>query len=117
MAYLRKINERYSPTTTVIYSSNLIINEGENKMPYHKDKHLAFQAAQQGVEEAKGFFQDIVQDSASYGHQLKHLKKEVNEAYEQIENALEVASEAQRNRLRTFQEDLQDIVSEVNKME
>lgn len=93
------------------------INKGENKMPYHKDKHLAFQAAQQGVEEAKGFFHDIVHDSASYGHQLKHLKNEVNEAYEQIENALEVASEKQRHRLKAFQQDLQQIVSEVNQME
>lgn len=86
-------------------------------MPYHKDKQQAFQAAQQGVEEAKGFFHDIVQDSASYGHQLKHLKKEVNEAYEQIANALEVATETQRQRLKAFQQDLQHIVREVNRME
>ncbi|MBA4538572.1 hypothetical protein H1Z61_15905 [Bacillus aquiflavi] len=85
-------------------------------MPYYKDKQQAFQAAQQGVEEAKGFFHDIVKDSAAYGHQLKHLKNEVNEAYEQIENALEVASETQRIRLKQFQQDLQAIVNEVNKM-
>ena len=56
----------------------------------------------------------MVQDSASYGSQLKHLKNEVNEAYQQIENALEVASEKQRARLEQFQTDLQGIVNDVN---
>lgn len=86
-------------------------------MPYLKNKQEAFQAAEQGVEEAKGFFHDIVRDSASYGHQLKHLKKEVNEAYVQIENALEVATETQRHRLEEYKHDLQQIVREVNRME
>ncbi|WP_174733407.1 hypothetical protein [Mesobacillus harenae] len=83
-------------------------------MPYHKNKQQAFQAAQQGYEEAQGFYYDIVRDSASYGHQLKHLKNEVNEAFEQIANALEVASEHQRVQLEKFQQDLQTIVKEVN---
>ena len=83
-------------------------------MPYHKNKQQAFQAAQQGVEHAQETFFDIVQDSASYGSQLKHLKKEVNEAYQQIENALEVASEHQRIQLEQFQRDLQGMVNEVN---
>jgi flagellar biosynthesis chaperone FliJ len=84
------------------------------KYPYDKDKQQAFQAAQQGYEEAQGLFETIVSDSASYGHQLKHLKEEVNEAYQQIENALEVASEHQRAQLERFQQDLQNIVAEVN---
>jgi flagellar biosynthesis chaperone FliJ len=83
-------------------------------MPYHKDKQQAFQAAQQGVEDAQELYQEIVRDSASYGHQLKHLQQEVNEAYQQIENALEVASEHQRVQLERFQQDLQQMVSEVN---
>jgi F0F1-type ATP synthase membrane subunit b/b' len=86
-------------------------------MPYHKDKQQAFQAAQQGVNEARELYDDIVRDSASYGHQLKHLKKEVNEAYEQIENALEVASETQRSQLEKFRQDLSVIVEEVNQTE
>ncbi|MDZ5472754.1 hypothetical protein SM124_13555 [Bacillus sp. 31A1R] len=86
-------------------------------MPYHKDKQQAFQAAQQGVNEAQGLYNDIVQDSASYGHQLKHLKNEVNEAFAQIENALEVASEHQRAQLEQFQQDLRQIVEEVNQTE
>lgn len=83
-------------------------------MPYHKNKQQAFQAAQQGVEDVEELYYEIVQDSASYGHQLKHLKNEVNEAYQQIENALEVASEKQRAQLEQFQTDLQGIVNDVN---
>jgi len=85
--------------------------------PYNKNKQEAFQAAQQGYENAQGLFETIVSDSASYGHQLKHLKDEVNEAYQQIENALEVASEHQRSQLERFQQDLQSMVAEVNQQE
>ena len=85
-----------------------------DRFPYNKDKQQAFQAAQQGYEEAQGLFNTIISDSASYGHQLKHLKEEVNEAYQQIESALEVASEHQRAQLERFQQDLQGIVTEVN---
>ncbi|MEH7013169.1 hypothetical protein V7087_20550 [Neobacillus niacini] len=84
------------------------------KFPYNKDKQQAFQAAQQGYEEAQGLAATIISDNASYGHQLKHLKEEVNEAYQQIENALEVATEHQRAQLERFQQDLQSIVAEVN---
>jgi predicted nucleic acid-binding Zn-ribbon protein len=83
-------------------------------MPYHKNKQQAYQAAQQGFEEVQDLYKDIVYDTESYGHQLKHLKNEVNEAYQQIENALEVASETQRSQLERFQQDLQRIVEEVN---
>ena len=77
-------------------------------MPYHKNKQQAFQAAQQGIEEARGLYNEIVSDSASYGHQLKHLKDEVNEAYQQIENALETASEHQKVQLEQFRNDLRN---------
>jgi flagellar biosynthesis chaperone FliJ len=87
------------------------------KMPYQKNKQQAFQAAQQGVEDAEELYYEIVHDSASYGHQLQHLKNEVNEAYQQIENALEVASEHQKVQLEQFQQDLQKMVSEVNNFE
>jgi DNA repair exonuclease SbcCD ATPase subunit len=83
-------------------------------MPYHKNKQQAYQAAQQEFEEVQDFYHEIVQDSESYGHQLKHLKNEVNEAYQQIENALEVASDTQRNQLERFRNDLQQIIEEVN---
>jgi flagellar biosynthesis chaperone FliJ len=83
-------------------------------MPYHKNKQQAFQAAQQGIEDVQGLYSEIVQDNASYGHQLKHLKNEVNEAYQQIENALEVASEHQKAQLERFRSDLENIIHEVN---
>jgi uncharacterized protein YheU (UPF0270 family) len=83
-------------------------------MPYHKNKQQAFQAAQQGVEDVEEQYYEIVRESPDYGHQLQHLKQEVNEAYQQIENALEVASEHQRVQLKTFQNDLRKILDEVN---
>jgi short-subunit dehydrogenase involved in D-alanine esterification of teichoic acids len=83
-------------------------------MPYNKDKQQAFQAAQQGATEAFDSYESIVKDSADYGAQLKHLTEEVNEAYQQINNALENASEIQRQRLEQYQQDLQKIVNEVN---
>ncbi|MGD6854468.1 hypothetical protein [Bacillus infantis] len=86
-------------------------------MPYHKDKQQAFQAAEQGFAEASGLYNEIVNDSASYGHQLKHLENEVNEAFAQIENALETASEHQRGQLEQFQRDLSRIIQEVNTSE
>ncbi|MDF1510794.1 hypothetical protein PZE06_21910 [Robertmurraya sp. DFI.2.37] len=86
-------------------------------MPYHKNKQQAFQAAQQGVNEAQELYHEIVKDSASYGHQLKHLKEEINEALQQIENALEVASEHQKSQLEQFRQDVTAIANEVNEAE
>lgn len=86
-------------------------------MPHHKNKQQAFQAAQQGVNEAQELYADIVRDSASYGHQLKHLKNEVNEALQQIESALAVASETQKMQLEQFRQDISAIASEVNQTE
>lgn len=83
-------------------------------MPYHKDKQQAFQAAEQGFIEAQDIYNEIVVDSKDYGQQLKHLKNEVNEALQQIENALEVASETQRKRLRQYQNALESIIQELN---
>lgn len=57
-------------------------------MPYHKDKQQAFQAAQQGVTQAENAFNNIVKNDPNYGHDLKELRQEVQEAYEQIQNAL-----------------------------
>ncbi|MBE4908612.1 hypothetical protein IMZ08_11140 [Bacillus luteolus] len=83
-------------------------------MPYSKDKQQAFQAAQQGTEQARDIYENIVKDDPDYGAHLKRLKNEVNEAVQQINNALEVASDSQRDQLQQFQDDLQSIVSEVN---
>lgn len=84
-------------------------------MPYHKSKQQAFQAVDQNVTEVQNTINELVLDGASYGTQLAHLKNEVNEAYQQIENALEVASDTQRAQLQQFKSDLSSIVSEVNR--
>ncbi|MCA1062727.1 hypothetical protein LS684_22370 (plasmid) [Cytobacillus spongiae] len=83
-------------------------------MPYHKNKQQAYQAAEQSVTEVQNTINELVLDGASYGTQLAHLKNEVNEAYQQIENALEVASDTQRAQLQQFKSDLSSIVNEVN---
>lgn len=78
-------------------------------MPYHKNKKQAFQAAQQGVEEAIEDHSHLLRDDADYGSQLEHVKQEVNEAIQQIENALETASEHQRKQLEQYSEDLKKL--------
>ncbi|TYR80581.1 hypothetical protein FZC66_09400 [Priestia megaterium] len=85
-------------------------------MPYHKNKQQSFQAAEQGHKQALDAYaqSNIVKHDASYGHELKLLKEEINETYQQINNALENASETQRQRLTQFQQDLEGIVNEIN---
>jgi DNA repair exonuclease SbcCD ATPase subunit len=103
----------FLPSTNNKYCLNALIKE-ELRMPYHKNKQQAFQAAQKGYNEAVEANNAIVSDSSAYGTQLKHLKEEVNEAYQQIENALEVSSEHQRHQLEQYRDDLQQIVEQVN---
>ncbi|PGV85714.1 hypothetical protein [Bacillus thuringiensis] len=86
-------------------------------MPYHKDKQQAFQAAQQGVTQAENAFNNIVKNDPNYGHDLKELRQEVQEAYEQIQNALEVASETQRPQLEQYGNNLQNIMRNVDQLE
>ncbi|MDH5159414.1 hypothetical protein [Heyndrickxia oleronia] len=83
-------------------------------MPYHKNKQQAFQAAQQGMKQLNDVYSQLVRDSDDYGQQLKHVKNEVNETYQQIENAMEVASETQRQQLEKFRSDIEQIVNDVN---
>jgi len=86
----------------------------EFQMPYHKDKQQAFQAAQQGVDQAIDVYNDLVKNDPDYGRHLKELKNEINEAFQQIDNALEVASENQLDQLRKFKNDLESLVSRVD---
>lgn len=88
--------------------------KGRDMMPYHKNKQQAFQAAQQGMKQLDDVYSQLVRDSDDYGQQLKHLKNEVNETYQQIENAMEVASETQRQQLEKFRSDIEQIVNDVN---
>ncbi|KGP92959.1 hypothetical protein N780_11490 [Pontibacillus chungwhensis BH030062] len=84
-------------------------------MPYHKNKQQAFQAAQQGYEQAIDANETRLQsvDQADYGKELAHLTQEVNEAYQQIDKALEVASEHQYEQLKQYQNQLTQIMSEL----
>jgi hypothetical protein len=83
-------------------------------MPYQKNKQQAFQAAQQGTTQAMDVYNSIVHNDPDYGVQLKRLKNEVNEAFNQINNAIETATDTQLAQLNQYKEDLQSIVDEVN---
>ena len=85
-----------------------------NELPYHQDPQQAFQQAQEGTKDVIDVFENMDASGNSYGHQLKHLQTEINEAYQQIENAMEVATEHQRVQLQKFQNDLRSIVEQVN---
>lgn len=84
-------------------------------MPYHKNKQQSFQAAQQGTSAAADAFRSASQEEADYGAQVKQVKEEVNEAFAQIQNARENATGNQNMRLDQFEEELNQIVSEVDK--
>ncbi|KGX93069.1 hypothetical protein N781_11650 [Pontibacillus halophilus JSM 076056 = DSM 19796] len=86
-------------------------------MPYHKNKQQAFQAAQQGYAQAIDANEKRVEsiEQPHYGRELAHLTEEVQEAYQQIDKALEVASEHQYSQLKQFQQDLQSIMAEIDK--
>ncbi|MFX3623341.1 MAG: hypothetical protein ACE3JP_04665 [Ectobacillus sp.] len=83
-------------------------------MPYHKDKQQAFQAAQQGTKQAMEAYNNIVANDPDYAHHLKELRQEVQQAYEQIQNALETASETQRGQLEKYEQGLQQIMQSVD---
>jgi biotin synthase-related radical SAM superfamily protein len=79
------------------------------------DKTRTFQKAQQGHKQAMDAFESISYTGADYGSELKHVKQEVNEAYEQIQTALSTATEHQREQLVQFEQDLNGIVSDINR--
>lgn len=78
------------------------------------DKRRTFYEAQKGHKQAMDAFESIEFNGADYGSELKHLKQEVNEAYQQIQTALSTASEHQRVQLTQYEQDLQSIVNEIN---
>jgi predicted nucleic acid-binding Zn-ribbon protein len=83
-------------------------------MPYQKNKQQAFQAAQQGTHQAKDIAENMEVTGGDYGAHRKRLKNEINEAYQQIDNALEVASETQKDELHQFQQDLDQLDNKIN---
>ncbi|MGN1385457.1 MAG: hypothetical protein ACI4XS_02535 [Bacillus sp. (in: firmicutes)] len=80
---------------------------------YHEDKQQAFQDAQEATKDVKDILQKLDRNGNAYGAQVKHLKTGIIEAYEQIDNALEVASEHQRHQLQQYKQELQSIMNEM----
>lgn len=78
------------------------------------DKRRTFQKAQQGHKHAMDAAQSIDFSGADYGSELKHLRQEANEAYQQIQTALSTASEHQRAQLEQLEQDLQGMINEIN---
>lgn len=85
-------------------------------MAYHKDKQQAFQAAEQDTIQAIESYQSVQWDGSQLGKELKHLRQEVQEAYEQIQNALETASETQRKQLTKYEEDVYTIMNSIDEV-
>ena len=79
-----------------------------------QDKRRAFQEAQQSYHQVYDAYSSIEKTAPDYGTELKHVKQEVNEAYQQIQTALVTASEHQRDQLKQFEQDISAIVHEVN---
>ncbi|KWW21172.1 MULTISPECIES: hypothetical protein [Peribacillus] len=79
-----------------------------------QDKRRAFQEAQQSYQQVFDAYSSIEKTAPNYGTELKHVKQEVNEAYQQIQTALVTASEHQRDQLKQFEQDISAIVQEVN---
>lgn len=82
-------------------------------MVYHEDKQQAFQDAQEATKDVKDILQKLDRNGNAYGAQVKHLKTGIIEAYEQIDNALEVASEHQRHQLQQYKQELQSIMNDM----
>jgi hypothetical protein len=81
-------------------------------MPYHKDKQQAFQAAQQGYEQAIQSSSMLEPGGQEYGSRLKSFNQQKEEALMQIENAMETASEHQRVELDRLKAELLAIESQ-----
>ncbi|SDM67404.1 hypothetical protein SAMN04488137_1372 [Fictibacillus solisalsi] len=81
-------------------------------MPYHKDKQQAFQDAEKGYSQAVEAHQLIQSDAADYGTRVKELRKEAEEALQQIDNALEVSSEHQRQQLEQYRDELKGYINQ-----
>ena len=85
-------------------------------MPYHKNKMAAFEAAQNGMRKVTDVYVNLqaMKHDPEFGREVKRFWEEINEAYQQVENADEVASEHQREQLSEFRETLEQYVSELN---
>lgn len=83
-------------------------------MGSYKDNQLTFQAAQKGTKEVMDILNNMDVNGSLYGHQIKQLKQEINEAFQQIDSALIIASEHQKEQLKEYQSELQNIMSQID---
>lgn len=81
-------------------------------MSFQKDKQQAFQAAEQGVQEVRNLYEEIDETAPEYGTYVKRIKKEINEAQQQIEKALTVAGERQKQLLEQMKEEMAELDSQ-----
>ncbi|OLO40361.1 hypothetical protein BTR23_07690 [Alkalihalophilus pseudofirmus] len=81
-------------------------------MPYHKDKQQSFQAAEQAFVQAQEATSDIDATRADYGWHVKKAKKEIEEAFTQVNKALTNASEHQKEQLHKYEQDLEELRSQ-----
>jgi hypothetical protein len=75
-------------------------------MPYHKNKQQAYQAAEQGYHHTIEVSKKLDASSSEYGVYYANFMTENEKARQQIENALETASEHQKAKLHEFLSEL-----------
>jgi biopolymer transport protein ExbB/TolQ len=78
-------------------------------MPYHKDKQQAYQAAEQGYHHAIEVSKQLNASNSEYGVYYSHFMTENEKARQQIENALETASEHQHSQLKNYLNELEQL--------
>ncbi len=76
-------------------------------MPQKKNKQQAFQAAEQGVQEVRDLYNELDETSPEFGTYKKQLKKEINEAQQQIEKAMSIAGERQMDQLEAMKSEME----------
>jgi len=78
-------------------------------MPYHKDKQQAYQAAEQGYHHTIEVSKQLDASNSEYGVYYNHFMTENEKACQQIQNALETASEHQQPQLMNYLRELQQL--------
>lgn len=84
-------------------------------MPYHKDKQQAYQAAEQGYHHTIDVSKKLDTASNEYGVYYSQFMTENEKACQQIENALETASEHQQPQLKNYLTELQQLQNQFPK--
>ena len=85
---------------------------GSNNMT---DKQIAFQRAEKAFVEAQEAVENAerTRTSPDYGHNMKRAQEEAIEAETQIEKAISVSSETQKERLLGYREELETLKQQI----